>query len=497
LAHAEDMSEDQVSEIRLAMASQLAITSAEETELELDLVNSVVGHYRRTGQLEKLAEALRLKQSYLWAMGRIPESWQALDEAIAVLRPVGPSHELGMCLYRAAHHHMLARHRDLAMESVGEALRVAEDLGDEDVNWLSQMMTGTIEIVVGDAERGMDILIDAWRRAEAMGRPRYVQIALSMLGSGGGEARMYETAKNALNDSITQGLATDEDYSVAYSRAWLARIAFEEGRWEEAADLAQLVARTSALRGGIAYRTAMGAGLGRTRVRRGDPGGLHLLEEVRKVGAGGELQHVWPAISGIAEYHWLQGEPERMVVALEEPYRRAMDTDSSWAKGELGFWMWKAGAITTPPEGGAPPFVLHIAGAWEQSAHLWRAIGCPYEVGLALMDGDIAAVTEAVGIFDALGAGPASSLARVRLRELGVEKVPPRRANLPGLAGLTPRQTEVMALMVEGLSNHEIADQLFISRKTVEHHVSAILTQLAVSSRTKAIQKARSLGMAS
>jgi NarL family two-component system response regulator LiaR len=56
--------------------------------------------------------------------------------------------------------------------------------------------------------------------------------------------------------------------------------------------------------------------------------------------------------------------------------------------------------------------------------------------------------------------------------------------------GLTPREEEVLALLVEGLTNNEIASQLFISRSTVKTHLSNIFAKLGVNNRVEAVRAA-------
>ena len=81
----------------------------------------------------------------------------------------------------------------------------------------------------------------------------------------------------------------------------------------------------------------------------------------------------------------------------------------------------------------------------------------------------------------------------------GFQRCPPVGARLrwPTRLGLTTRQTEVLHLLDDGLTNAELAERLYLSVKTVDHHVSAILTKLEVTKRRDAVRRARELGLLS
>lgn len=88
----------------------------------------------------------------------------------------------------------------------------------------------------------------------------------------------------------------------------------------------------------------------------------------------------------------------------------------------------------------------------------------------------------ALAAFDEAGARGMADKAAVLLRALGG----PARTGPKALGLLSRREREVLSLLAEALTNSEIADRLFISAKTAEHHVSSILAKLQLRSRVEA-----------
>jgi DNA-binding NarL/FixJ family response regulator len=146
----------------------------------------------------------------------------------------------------------------------------------------------------------------------------------------------------------------------------------------------------------------------------------------------------------------------------------------------------------------AVPYAAELAGDWGRAAELWAGLGCPYEAALALAGADDdGALRRALDELQRLGAQLAAVIVARRLRERGARGLPrgPRAATRENPAGLTAREVEVLELIGEGLRNADIAERLFLSEKTVSHHVSAILRKLGVRTRGEASAEARRLGI--
>jgi DNA-binding NarL/FixJ family response regulator len=132
------------------------------------------------------------------------------------------------------------------------------------------------------------------------------------------------------------------------------------------------------------------------------------------------------------------------------------------------------------------------------AANAWLTLGCPYESADALAESvDVADVREALAALTEIGARPRAQQVARRLRDLGVRDLPrgPRATTRSNPAGLTAREVEVAGLVADGLANAEIAQRLVLSAKTVDHHVSSILSKLAVATRRDVAKAAAALGV--
>lgn len=139
-----------------------------------------------------------------------------------------------------------------------------------------------------------------------------------------------------------------------------------------------------------------------------------------------------------------------------------------------------------------------MAGRYAEVAAWWRRVGGPFAEAMAMSDSPVSEdQVQGIVLLDRLGAAGTADRLRVELRRAGMLNIPKRpngatRAN-PG--GLTNRQLEVARLLARGLTNSEIATEVFISSKTAEHHVSAVLAKLGLPNRRAVQLQAVQLGL--
>jgi DNA-binding NarL/FixJ family response regulator len=158
----------------------------------------------------------------------------------------------------------------------------------------------------------------------------------------------------------------------------------------------------------------------------------------------------------------------------------------------------RLGLAVEPPIELPPPYRAHVEGRHADAASWWHRAGNTFAEAMAYADSpDPDDRVRGVTLLDRLGAIGTADRLRRDLRRDGLAGVPSRpvestRAN-PG--GLTNRQLEVARLIARGFTNSEIAGHAFISTKTAEHHVSAILAKLGLSSRRELLVRAGELSL--
>jgi DNA-binding CsgD family transcriptional regulator len=380
-------------------------------------------------------------------------------------------------------------------------VHLARRLGDRET--IAHGLTNVGSALTGgpDHERGRELLLEAFALAADAGHHDDAARALVCLAAGTmlrkrGDARAVDDIGRALRFAREHEL----DGYVQYMLGARANLRLLRGDWA-GCETDALESLALGEQPGVSLCPALIA-LGMLQARRGDAAAGATLDDAwRRAVATGEVQRLGPAAAARAEHAWLDDDLEAVAALVRPVHELAVARGDRWACGDLAWWLWRARAAGDGDGDGASadlprPHALAIAGDWRGAAAAWEEIGFPYQRAETLSDADDeAARLEALAAFDACGATRAAARLRRRLRADGVRRIPrgPRPASRAGLAGLTPRQSEVLALIVEGATNAQIAEALVITPKTVDHHVSAVLAKLGVASRREAGEAAARL----
>jgi DNA-binding CsgD family transcriptional regulator/tetratricopeptide (TPR) repeat protein len=494
-------------QFRRALAHADRLAPAEQADLEEAVAESLSTrdqwaeseeHWQRAIKIRRdlhdpvaLARCLRRYGRCLWRLCRTEECQVAEDEAYALMRDADDCEERALILYVRANTPgvALAERRT----AIDECTRIGKDLGD-------------------DALVGRALLARAFVDSDTAGEIDYTALEDALEhGKRSGDAALtactYTNTHEAMVDQLRldaypgifeEGLAYCLDheqhtFSVCIRGSRVIELV-RRGSNQEAIDLALATMEETI---SPINRMHIMIGLVRAGYRIGRPEARAWLDELWELGRANDETFWLISVATVAvEAAWLTGDAALVTDEVHQIYRRGL-SDDPWAQGDLMAWLARLGHPVDLAHELPGPYALELAGDQAAAAQHWHQLGCPFEEAVALTwTGEPEAMRRALELFTGIGSGPAAANVRRRLQQDGIQ-VPttrgPRSATRAHPAGLTRREAEVLDELREGLTNSEIAERLFLSTRTVDHHVSSILAKLGVSSRGEAVEHAVSL----
>ncbi len=450
----------------------------------LELIEGEKDPLRRGDGLRKLSR-------YRWVRSDFSGAFEAIHRAIEVLaNRRGP--ELAQA-YSSLSQLLMTSHRmDEVEVPATKAIELAREFDRQDI--ISHALNNFgMSNSYSDPQKARALMAESIEIGQTLDDPDHTARAMSNWMHLEFENCEFEGALERAEISAVFNLKEEMDAYYRYALGMNARANLELGNWNYVVE--------TALRGfdpddrvPESYHFNSALALLVHQVRTGGPRDTNVEEYLALFDhEASEVQRIGPYADIIAERAWLEGNGLEPAVA-----RLAAVAENASFKpvtGSLRVWLQRFGVET--PEVDltlfAEPYRLELLGDRAGAVHAWDERKAPYQKALTLAFGAPKQQAEALGMFESLNATPAIQ----RMREILCATDTPRRGRpaADGPYGLTGRQLDVLRLLDEGLTNAQIGESLFISPKTVDHHVSAILARLEASSRGEAAAKARKLNL--
>lgn len=448
---------------------------------------------------------VRRQGDELWRVSRLQGSADVArtiaQRAVDLLDPLGPTEELAWSWAMVAATQMQAGDAAAALDACRRAETLANVLDLPAVRSSALNTEACVESALGQSqwagrlERALHVALDAGDAMQA------ARAYTNLVGLHSGRCDFAAAERWYL-----EGAAYCDDHDIGtYGnciRGYRAMSLVPQGRWDEALSVAADILRSSR---SAANRAEALWTMATVLIRRGHPVAAatvtQLHDEAVRSGSG-----YWVIAADLvrAEAHWLAGDEAAARAALP-PLQAERSLADAWERAHLRAWWARiTGHGVTVPENAPLPYACLLAGDVSAAVAAWDQLRCPYDAALALIDGGSRAgnhaeqlLRDALARLEALGADATADVVRATMRAQGIRRVPgrPRTVTQSHPLGLTRREHDVLELLAEGHSNTEISERLFISPKTVDHHVSAVLAKLGVGSRGAAVAKAQRSGV--
>ena len=452
--------------------------------------------WKRKNQIEQIGNSERFLSRLWWFEGNHQQSESFARKAIEVLDSQPSSKAKAMAYSNMAHLKMLSDDTDDCIYWGKKAIEIASEIDDEETLVHAKTSMGaTLMLHPSTSEEGLAFLQESLKASLKNSYHDHAGRAYAALSSISMSTNNYELARKTLEEGINYCEERDLNSLKLYMMCVKAIVNLEMGNWNEAFCIADNLLKKE----GLLPVIKIGAltTIATLRIRRGDLDAVHLLHEAKTMAfKTTELQQIIPVLTALLEYEWLTGKQQVESDLLDEIIRRFIQT-KMFSQSRFVLWLKKLGRqnslINEIFKTGQPVDVLtSVHGAIE-----WERLGCPYEQALCLFEGRDHDKRKALSIMQHLGASAVSEKFKMEMRSSGIKKIPRglRASTKFNPAQLTNRELEVLHLLKTGIQNKEIAEALFISPKTVDHHISSILFKLTVSSRSKAVTEAVRLGI--
>ncbi|WP_371194811.1 AAA family ATPase [Glaciecola sp. SC05] len=455
--------------------------------------------WRALNRLDKIGENLRSLSRLYWYQGQAERAEHYANEAISTFEQLPASTELAMAYSMRSQLDMLNERTSDAVFWGEKALALEQTFPNPLVKVHALTNIGSALLMSGNAE-GELMLKNSLLLSEQHGMHEETARVYTNYSDYCVRFKRLSLAEELTTKGIQYDTSHDLDSWTYYLVGIQAQLRLEQGRLVDAQTIAQGVQKLTNQT--VLMKLPALIVLARTHIRMGLADAESILQKaLSQATAIGEWQYIIPLRLAYIEYAYLTHNSALATEHIAPLVKLQSSILNPWQFGELLVWQSRFGlsqiATETSRSDIPLPWVLELKKDNELAFNAWSDLGMPFNAAMALLHGHtqntVASFVNAYSLLQSMQAKAVLRYIRKQAQQAGfIDQLPKRQRGPYSKSrqhplGLTAKEQQIFKLLATGASNQDIAKTVSRSQRTIENHVSSILSKLSVESRIEAI----------